>query len=211
MIPFRKPRHRAGAVGSLNVLRVACPRAPRGTPRTPFGAPYDPRFNSHETSRRAGYSLRAAPEGPAALPSPWPCINLIRPGPPASSQKRVFCITPVFSVGTTGGSRPCPSARPGLQGRKRALRHVSCWLVVGVVFYVTPGYCPLRVRHGPGARHGCRPGMRGVDGFMRHARALCVSGRILWFVVHGRQARGAGLGSWVLPCLIYPDGFSGGL
>ena len=62
------------------------------------------------------------------MPSPWPCINLIRPGPPASSQKRVFCITPWFSVGTTGGSRPCPSARLWLQGRECALRHVSCWL-----------------------------------------------------------------------------------
>lgn len=59
------------------------PLVSRGTPRASVGAPYDPRFNSHKTSRRPA----TRPACFTALPSPWPCINLIRPGPPASNQK----------------------------------------------------------------------------------------------------------------------------
>ena len=163
------------------------PLVSQGTPRTDGGAPYDPRFNSHKTSRRP--ATRSAP--PLRGRRVAFAVAMHKSNhPPAPGVKSKTCVlhhTLVFRW-NDGQKFALPSgaplaSRPGMWPASQPCTACSASDRAGVRSW---HYC--QAGRQPSAARVCSA-RRFI---MRHARALCDSDRILGFTVSGRQPRAVG-------------------
>ena len=190
MIPFRKPRHRAGAVGLKNVLRITYPRLSHVARRAPPSARRMIRDSIH--IKHLAVRLLAPPLRGRRVAF---AVAMHKSNhPPAPGVKSKTCVlhhTLVFRW-NDGQKFALPSgaplaSRPGMWPASQPCTACSASDRAGVrSWHWHRHYC--QAGRQPSAARVCSA-RRFI---MRHARALCDSDRILGFMVSGRQPRAVG-------------------